>query len=151
MLIPEKRQFYNSQMVICIILGFGNEGDPELSHAEFPTQESLKYRQDFKPDNQRLADEEVNDDYIAPTQNLNSKDTIPLPWKEDTREHILGRKFCGILRLISWAPRIAKIRRSWKWSLLKWRQEQANLISAAVIKLFLQVTLKDFVLLIVWN
>ena len=45
-------------------------GNPEII-TEFPTQESLKYRQDFKPNNKRLVDEKVETDYIALTQKPN--------------------------------------------------------------------------------
>jgi len=88
----QARKYAHTENARFVILSNGNlhyfwdleRGDPEII-TEFPTQESLKHRQDFKPDNQRLADEKVEADYIALTQNPSFKDD-PRYLKEDTRE-----------------------------------------------------------------
>ena len=104
-------------------------GDPEVI-TEFPTQESLKHRQDFKPDNQRLADEEVKEDYIAFTQNPSFKDD-PRYLKEETREQYLWDENLRILRPYQ-LKAIHALQKSAEAGndrfLLKWRQEQEKLL-----------------------
>src|SRR3989339_2161672 len=79
----QARKYAHTENARFVILSNGNlhyfwdleRGDPEII-TEFPTQESLKHRQDFKPDNQRLANEEVKEDYIALTQNPNFREML---------------------------------------------------------------------------
>jgi type I restriction enzyme R subunit len=131
-----------------VILSNGNlhyfwnleRGDPEII-TEFPTQESLKLRQDFKPDNQRLADEEVNDDYIALSQNPNFKDD-PRYKQEETRDQYLWDENLRILRPYQ-LKAIHALQKSAKAGNDRFLFEMATgtgktLISAGVIKLFLR-------------
>ncbi len=70
----QARRYAQSQNARFVILSNGNlhyfwdleRGNPEII-TEFPTQESLLHRLEFKPDNKRLADEKVEADYIALT------------------------------------------------------------------------------------
>lgn len=100
----QAKKYAHTENVRFVILSNGNlhyfwdleRGDPEII-TEFPSQESLKHRQDFKPDNQRLADEEVNDDYIALMQKPNFKDD-PRYQKEETLQQYLWEENLQILR-----------------------------------------------------
>lgn len=73
----QARRYAKSQNVRFVILSNGNlhyfwdleKGNPEII-TEFPSQESLKHRQQFKPDHKALAEERIEDDYIVLTQNL---------------------------------------------------------------------------------
>jgi hypothetical protein len=77
----QARRYAQSQNIRFVLLSNGNlhyfwdleRGNPEII-TEFPTQESLLHRLEFKPDNKRLADERVEADYIAMTQNPNYKE-----------------------------------------------------------------------------
>ena len=72
----QARRYAQSLNVRFIILSNGNlhyfwdleRGNPEVI-TEYPTQESLLHRHEFKPNNQRLADAVVEKDYIALSQN----------------------------------------------------------------------------------
>lgn len=131
-----------------VILSNGNlhyfwdleRGNPEII-TEFPSQESLEHRQDFKPDNQRLADEEVNEDYIALVQNASFKDN-PLYAREDTREQYIRDENLRILRPYQ-LKAIHALQKSAGDGNDRFLFEMATgtgktLISAAVIKLFLR-------------
>lgn len=69
------RRYAQSQNARFVILSNGNlhyfwdleRGSPEII-TEFPTQESLVHRLGFMPDNKRLAEEKVEADYVALTQ-----------------------------------------------------------------------------------
>ena len=115
-------------------------GDPEII-TEFPTQESLLHRLDFKPDNKRLADEEVNDDYVALTQNPNFKDD-PRYQNEETRTKYLWDEGLRILRPYQ-LKSIHALQKSAESGNDRFLFEMATgtgktLISAAIIKLFLR-------------
>ena len=71
-------------------------GNPEII-TEFPSQESLGYRLSFTPDNKRLADEIVSDDYIAITQKPGFKDE-PRYRNEGTRDKYIFDEGLRILR-----------------------------------------------------
>jgi len=144
----QARKYAHTENVRFVILSNGNlhyfwdleRGEPEII-TEFPTQESLKYRQDFKPDNKRLANEEVNDDYIALTQNPNFKDD-PRYQKEATREQYLRDENLRILRPYQ-LKAIHALQKSAEAGNDRFLFEMATgtgktLISAAVIKLFLR-------------
>jgi type I restriction enzyme R subunit len=131
-----------------VILSNGNlhyfwdleRGDPEII-TEFPTQESLKHRQAFRPDNNRLADEEVNEDYIALSQNPHFKDD-PRYQQEETREQYLWEQDLRILRPYQLRA-IHALQKSAKAENDRFLFEMATgtgktLISAGVIKLFLR-------------
>ena len=144
----QARRYAQSQNVRFIILSNGNlhyfwdleRGDPEVI-TEFPTQESLKHRQKFRPDNQRLAEEEVKDDYIALTQNPNFKED-PRYIQEETREQYLWEENLRILRPYQ-LKAIHALQKSAESGNDRFLFEMATgtgktLISAAVIKLFLR-------------
>lgn len=77
----QARRYAKSQNARFIILSNGNlhyfwdleRGNPEVI-TEFPTQESLKHRFQFVPDNKKLAGEQVEEDYIAITQKPDFKE-----------------------------------------------------------------------------
>lgn len=131
-----------------VILSNGNlhyfwdleRGDPDIV-TEFPTQESLIHRLDFKPNNKRLAAEEVNDDYIALTQNPNFKDD-PQYQQEETRKKYLWDQGLRILRPYQ-LKSIHALQKSAEAGNDRFLFEMATgtgktLTSAAVIKLFLR-------------
>ena len=144
----QARRYAKSENARFVILSNGNlhyfwdleRGDPEII-TEFPTQESLMYRLDFKPDNKRLADEEVNDEYIALTQNPNFKDD-PRYQDEETRIKYLWDEGLRILRPYQ-LKSIHALQKSAESGNDRFLFEMATgtgktLISAAVIKLFLR-------------
>ncbi|KAK3605063.1 hypothetical protein CHS0354_000729 [Potamilus streckersoni] len=144
----QARRYAQSQKVRFVILSNGNShyfwdlerGNPEII-TEFPTQESLKHRQAFKPDNQRLADEDVKEDYIAYTQNPNFKDD-PRYLNKKTREQYLWDENLRILRPYQ-LKAIHALQKSAEAGNDRFLFEMATgtgktLISAAVIKLFLR-------------
>ena len=131
-----------------VILSNGNlhyfwdleRGNPDII-TEYPTQKSLLHRLDFKPNNQRLADEEVNDDYIALTQNPNFKDD-PQYQNEETRKKFLWEQGLRILRPYQ-LQSIHALQKSAEDGNDRFLFEMATgtgktLTSAAVIKLFLR-------------
>lgn len=144
----QARKYAHNENTRFIILSNGNShyfwdlerGDPEII-TEFPTQESLKHRQNFKPNNQRLADEKVEADYIALTQNPNFKED-PRYIKEDTRDQYLWDENLRILRDYQ-LKAIHALQKSAEAGNDRFLFEMATgtgktLISAAVIKLFLR-------------
>ncbi|MDZ4285513.1 MAG: type I restriction enzyme HsdR N-terminal domain-containing protein, partial [Candidatus Sungbacteria bacterium] len=100
----QARRYAQSQNARFVLLSNGNLhyfwdlewGNPEII-SEFPRQESLLHRLEFKPDNKRLADEKVEEDCIALTQNPNYKDD-PRYQDEATREKYLYDEGLRILR-----------------------------------------------------
>jgi len=131
-----------------VILSNGNlhyfwdleRGDPDII-TEYPTQESLLHRLEFKPNNKRLADEEVNDEYIALTQNPNFKDD-PQYLQEETRKKYLWDQGLRILRPYQ-LNSIHALQKSAEAGNDRFLFEMATgtgktLTSAAVIKLFLR-------------
>jgi type I restriction enzyme R subunit len=144
----QARRYAKSENARFVILSNGNlhyfwdleRGDPEII-TEFPTQESLTHRLDFKPDNKRLADEEVNDDYIALTQNPNFKDD-PRYQDKETRTKFLWDEGLRILRPYQ-LKSIHTLQKSAESGNDRFLFEMATgtgktLISAAIIKLFLR-------------
>jgi len=144
----QARRYAKNENARFVILSNGNlhyfwdleRGDPEII-TEFPTQESLLHRLDFKPDNKRLADEEVNADYIALTQNPNFKDD-PRYQDEETRIKYLWDEGLRILRPYQ-LKSIHALQKSAESGNDRFLFEMATgtgktLISAAIIKLFLR-------------
>ncbi|MBK8296856.1 MAG: DEAD/DEAH box helicase family protein [Saprospiraceae bacterium] len=144
----QARRYAQSQNVRFIILSNGNlhffwdleRGDPEII-TEFPTQESLKHRQGFQPNNKRLTEEKVDSDYIALTQNANFKND-PLYQNEATRDQYLWDENLRILRPYQLRA-IHALQRSAGEGNDRFLFEMATgtgktLISAGVIKLFLR-------------
>lgn len=144
----QARRYAKSLNVRFVILSNGNlhyfwdleRGNPEII-TEFPTQESLKHRHAFTPDNQRLADETVSDDYIAITQKPDFKDD-PRYQNEETRDKYLFDEGLKILR--PYQVKAIHALQAWaKEDKDRFLFEMATgtgktLISAAVIKLFLR-------------
>ena len=144
----QARTYAKSQNARFIILSNGNlhyfwdleRGNPELI-TEFPTQESIKHRYEFKPDNKKLADEDVNDDYIALTQKPDFKED-PRYLVRETRPEYLHDEGIPILRPYQ-IKAIEALQRSAKSGNDRFLFEMATgtgktLVSAAVIKLFLR-------------
>jgi len=144
----QARRYAQNTNARFVILSNGNlhyfwdleRGNPEII-TEFPTQESLIHRLDFKPNNKKLADEEVNDDYIALTQNPNFKDN-PQYQNAETRESFLWEQNLRILRPYQLRS-IHALQNSAKAGNARFLFEMATgtgktLISAAIIKLFLR-------------
>lgn len=144
----QARKYAQSENVRFIILSNGNlhyfwdleRGNPEVV-TEFPTQESLNHRKEFKPDNKRLADEIVTEDYIAITQNPRFKDE---PEYKDvtTRDQFLFNNKLNILRPYQ-LKAIHTLQKSAEAGKDRYLFEMATgtgktLVSAAVIKLFLR-------------
>ncbi|MBU0597153.1 DEAD/DEAH box helicase family protein [Patescibacteria group bacterium] len=144
----QARRYAQSQNVRFIILSNGNlhyfwdleRGNPEVI-TEFPTQESLKHRHGFKPNNKRLADEIIDKNYIAITQEPNFKDD-PLYQDEETRDAYLWDRNIRVLRPYQ-VNAIHSLQDSAKKGNDRFLFEMATgtgktLISAAIIKLFLR-------------
>lgn len=144
----QARRYAQSQNARFVILSNGNlhyfwdleRGNPEII-TELPTQESLLHRLEFKPDNKRLADEKVEADYIALTQNPNYKDD-PRYKDEKTREKYLYDEGLKILRPYQLRA-IQALQRSAEAGNDRFLFEMATgtgktLVSCAVIKLFLR-------------
>ena len=144
----QARRYAKSLNARFIILSNGNlhyfwdleRGDPDVI-TEFPNQDSLKHRQEFKPDNKRLASEKVETDYIAITQNPNFKDD-PRYLDEASREQYLWEESLRILRPYQ-IQAIHALQQSANQGNDRFLFEMATgtgktLTSAAVIKLFLR-------------
>lgn len=144
----QARRYAQSQNIRFVLLSNGNlhyfwdleRGNPEII-TEFPTQESLLHRLEFKPDNKRLADEKVEADYIAITQNPNYKED-PRYQDESTREQYLRDEGLPILRPYQ-LKAIQALQRSAEIGNDRFLFEMATgtgktLVSGAVIKLFLR-------------
>jgi len=144
----QARKYAKSLNVRFIILSNGNlhyfwdleRGNPEII-TEFPDQESLSHRLSFSPDNKRLADEIVSDDYIAITQKPGFKDN-PRYRNEETRDKYLFDEGLRILR--PYQSKAIHALQAWaKEDRDRFLFEMATgtgktLIAAAVIKLFLR-------------
>lgn len=144
----QARKYANTNNVRFVILSNGNlhyfwdleRGNPEVI-TEFPTQESLIHRTDFTPNNKKLADEVVDIDYIALTQNINFKED-PLYQNEETRDNYIWDQGLRILRAYQ-LKSIQALQESAKQGNDRFLFEMATgtgktLTSAAVIKLFLR-------------
>lgn len=144
----QARRYARSQNVRFIILSNGNlhyfwdleRGNPEII-TEFPTLNSIKHRLEFKPDPKKLANEIVEDDYIAISQNPFFK-TDPRWLDENQRETFVADQGLRILRKYQLAA-IHTLQRKAKEGDDRFLFEMATgtgktLVSAAVIKLFLK-------------
>ncbi len=144
----QARRYAKSQNVRFVILSNGNlhyfwdleRGNPEII-TEFPRQESIVHRKAFTPDNRRLADEKVDEDYIALTQNPKFKDD-PRYKSEETRAKYLFDEGLRVLRPYQLRA-IHALQRSAEQGNDRFLFEMATgtgktLISAAIIKLFLR-------------
>ncbi len=100
----QARKYAYSQKCRFIILTNGNThyfwdietGNPNII-TEFPTLESLKHREEFRPDKEALANELVEEDYIAKVQDPEfDKDSRYL--NRNTRDQYLKDKKIKLLR-----------------------------------------------------
>ncbi len=143
----QARRYAQSQNARFVLLSNGNlhyfwdleRGNPEII-AEFPTQESLLRRLEFRPDNRRLAVEKVENDYIALTKNPNYKED-PRYQDETTKEKYLYDEGLRILRPYQ-LQAIQALQRNAESGNDRFLFEMATgtgktLVSGAVIKLFL--------------
>ncbi|MDR2172027.1 MAG: DEAD/DEAH box helicase family protein [Planctomycetaceae bacterium] len=115
-------------------------GDPEVI-TKFPTLESLKHRSQFNPNNKRLSDEKVGEDYIATTKFSKFKDE-PLYKNEATREKFLFDHGLTLLRPYQ-IKAVEALQKAAAEGKDRFLFEMATgtgktLIAAAVIKLFLR-------------
>lgn len=144
----QARSYAHSQNARFVILSNGNlhyfwdleRGNPEVI-TEFPTCESIKHRQAFKPNPKKLAEEIVEDDYIAISQNPTFK-TDPRWLDETQRESLISDQGLRILRKYQ-LEAIHKLQESAAAGNDRFLFEMATgtgktLVSAAVIKLFLK-------------
>lgn len=144
----QARTYARSQHVRFIILSNGNlhyfwdleRGNPEVI-TEFPTCESIKHRQAFKPNPKKLAEEAVGRNYIAISQNPTfQKD--PRWLDEKTRDAFTADQGLRILRDYQ-VEAIHRLQESAAEGNDRFLFEMATgtgktLVSAAVIKLFLK-------------
>lgn len=144
----QARRYAQSQNARFIILSNGNlhyfwdleRGNPEVI-TEFPIQESLTHRKEFKPDNKKLAMEEVKEDYIALTQNPKYKED-PRYQNESERSQFFYDEGLRVLRPYQLRA-IHTLQKSAEDGKDRFLFEMATgtgktLISAAIIKLFLR-------------
>ena len=155
----QARKYARSQDTRFVILSNGDchyfwdleRGNPEII-TEFPTQESLTLLLNFKPRNKRLASEEVDNGYIALTQDPNFNDD-PQYRNPETREKYLRENNLRILRPYQ-LKAIHALQKSAESGDTRFLFEMATgtgktLISAAIIKLFLQTGNANRVLFLV--
>ena len=144
----QARKYAQGKHVRFVILSNGNMhyfwdldcGNPEVI-TEFPTQESLLHRTEFKPNNQNLADEEVREDYIALTQNPRYKENSEYQ-NESTQKQYIRNNRLRILRTYQ-LKAIHALQKSATQGNSRFLFEMATgtgktLVAGAVIKLFLR-------------
>ena len=144
----QARKYAHNLNVRFVILSNGNLhyfwdleiGNPEVI-TEFPTQESLQHRSQFQPDNKKLYEEPINEDYIANSQR---PDILQDPdWSKPQAKQALAEKH-GIRILRPYQVKaIQALQLSAKEDNKRFLFEMATgtgktLLSAAVIKLFLR-------------
>ena len=144
----QARKYAHSLNVRFIILSNGNLhyfwdleiGNPEII-AEFPTQESLKHRKKFQPDNKSLYEEPVNENYIASSQ---KPELLQDPdWNSPKTKRVLAEAH-GVRILRPYQVRaIQTLQEFAKIDNKRFLFEMATgtgktLLSAAIIKLFLR-------------
>ena len=144
----QARKYAHKCNVRFVILSNGNLhyfwdleiGNPEII-TKLPTQESLKHKKKFKPDNTKLCEETINEDYIASSQQPdllhNSNWSNPSKKKE-----LAGQYQVSILRPYQ-VKAIHALQQSAKQGNSRFLFEMATgtgktLLSAGVIKLFLR-------------
>ena len=144
----QARKYAHSLNVRFVILSNGNLhyfwdleiGNPEVI-TEFPTQESLNHKYKFKPNNEKLYEEAVNEDYIVSSQNpnlLSNSDWNNLVKKAE----IADKHQVSILRPYQ-VKAVHALQQSAKKGNNRFLFEMATgtgktLLSAAIIRLFLR-------------
>jgi len=144
----QARRYAQTQNVRFIILSNGNlhyywdleHGNPTII-TSFPTSESLKHFEQFRPSPQRIADEKVEEDYIVLSQYPNYRNDPRWKNKSERKAFIEERslKFLRPYQLRA----IQALQNSAKQSNDRYLFEMATgtgktLISAAIMKLFLK-------------
>jgi type I restriction enzyme, R subunit len=155
----QARRYAKSQNVRFIILSNGNlhyfwdleKGNPEII-TEFPSQDSLKHREQFKPDHKALAEEKIESDYIVLTQKPDyAKDPR---WKDEKeRNDLIQKEDLKFLRPYQ-LEAVHSLQEAAKRGEERYLFEMATgtgktLVSAAVIKLFLRTANAKRVLFLV--
>jgi len=155
----QARRYAKSQNVRFIILSNGNlhyfwdleKGNPEII-TEFPSQDSLKHREQFKPDHKALAEEKIKSDYIVLTQKPDyAKDPR---WKDEKeRNDLIQKEDLKFLRPYQ-LEAVHSLQEAAKRGEERYLFEMATgtgktLVSAAVIKLFLRTANAKRVLFLV--
>lgn len=144
----QARRYANSQGVRFVILSNGNLHyfwDKELGNptriSHFPTLESLQGNKQFMPDPEKLAGEEVQNDYIALTQKPNYADDPR--WQDESQQndfiYTAGLRFLRPYQLDA----IRAIQRSVAEGKNRFLFEMATgtgktLLAGAIIKLFIK-------------
>lgn len=144
----QARRYAQSQNVRFIILSNGNlhyfwnleHGNPTII-TSFPTLESLKHLEQFKPNPKKIADEKIEDDYIVQTQLPNYK-ADPRWLIESERKAFIEDQSLKFLRPYQLRA-IRSLQDSAGQGKDRFLFEMATgtgktLISAAIIKLFLK-------------
>jgi type I restriction enzyme R subunit len=144
----QARRYAQSQKVRFVILSNGNihyfwdieYGNPTVI-TEFPTLESIKHRATFSPNNRRLSDEKIDENYIALTQKTNILDE-PKFLDPQTKHSYITENSIRLLRPYQ-IRAIEALQSSAKNGNDRFLFEMATgtgktLTSAAVIKLFLR-------------
>ena len=144
----QARKYARSLNVRFVILSNGNLhylwdiefGNPNII-AKFPTQESLKYKNDFKPNPKNLLTENIEADYIAITQKPDYKEN-PDWINQNYREEFISKNKLKFLRDYQ-IKAIQSIQNAAKEGKSRFLFEMATgtgktLIAAGVIKLFLR-------------
>ncbi|HOH66954.1 MAG TPA: DEAD/DEAH box helicase family protein [bacterium] len=155
----QARRYAKSQNVRFIILSNGNlhyfwdleKGNPEII-TEFSSQDSLKHREQFKPDHKILAEEKIDSDYIVLTQKPDyAKDPR---WKDEKeRNDLIQKEDLKFLRPYQ-LEAVHSLQEAAKRGEERYLFEMATgtgktLVSAAVIKLFLRTANAKRVLFLV--
>ncbi len=144
----QARRYAQSKKVRFVILSNGNlhyfwdikHGNPNLI-SEFPSLESLKHKASFTPNNKRLADEYITDDYIALSQQPTYQDD-PSFQNPNTKAAYIKQNSLRFLRPYQ-VKAIHALQQQAKHGNERFLFEMATgtgktLTSAAVIKLFLR-------------
>jgi len=144
----QARRYAMSLSVRFVILSNGNlhyfwdieHGSPRVI-INFPTYDSLKHLESFKPDHKKLAEEKVNEDYIVLTQKPNYKDDPRWNDQEQREEYVREHDFKFLRPYQTRA--IYALQESAKRGSDRYLFEMATgtgktVIAAGVIKLFLR-------------
>lgn len=144
----QARKYANSLGVRFIILSNGNLHyfwDKELGNptsiSHFPTLESLTQNKTFEPDQNRLAEEDVQEDYVALTQNPTFKDD-PRWNSEQERDQFIKDSGLRLLRPYQ-LQALKSLQNAVSEGKNRFLFEMATgtgktLVSAAIIKLYLK-------------
>jgi len=144
----QARKYAQSLNVRFVILSNGNlhyfwdleRGNPEVI-TDYPTQESLQHRETFKPNNQRLADAVVEEDYIAISQQPHFKED-PRYIDPTTQDEFIYNEGLRILRPYQLraihAMQQAAAKGNDRYLFEMATGTGKTLVSAAIIKLFLR-------------